>query len=45
MIVGFEPDPADYYKASKQRLDDFMAQPRLTRVVIEQREQIQISGR
>ena len=42
--VGFELDP-DYYKASKQRLDDFMAQPRLTDVVIEQREQIQISGR
>ena len=37
--VGFELDP-DYYKASKQRLDDFMAQPKLTDVVIEQREQI-----
>ena len=42
--VGFELD-TDYYKASKQRLDDFTAQPRLAEIVIEQREQIQISGR
>jgi site-specific DNA-methyltransferase (adenine-specific) len=41
--VGFELD-ADYYKASKQRLDDFMAQPKLTDVVIEQRTQIQLCG-
>lgn len=26
--VGFELDP-DYYKASKQRLEDFIAQPRI----------------
>ena len=41
--VGFELDP-DYYKASKQRLDDFMAQPKLTDVVAEQCEQIEFSG-
>ena len=37
--VGFELD-ADYYKASKQRLEDFMAQPKLDELVVEQREQI-----
>ena len=37
--VGFELDP-DYYKASKQRLDDFMAQPRLEELIVEQREQV-----
>ena len=37
--VGFELD-ADYYQQSKARLEAFMAQPKLTDVVIEQREQI-----
>ena len=37
--VGFELD-VDYYKASKQRLDDFMAQPKLTDMVVDQREQL-----
>ena len=36
--VGFELD-ADYYKASKQRLEDFMRQPRLEEVT-EQWEQV-----
>lgn len=39
--VGFELD-ADYYKASKQRLEDFMAQPRLDEFVPEQREQVSL---
>ena len=39
--VGFELD-ADYYKTSKQRLDDFMAQPRLDEAINEKRSQIQI---
>lgn len=37
--VGFELD-ADYYKASKQRLEDFMAQPRLDELLVEQCEQL-----
>ena len=37
--VGFELD-ADYYKASKHRLEDFMAQPRLDELLAEQREQL-----
>jgi site-specific DNA-methyltransferase (adenine-specific) len=41
--VGFELDP-DYYKASKQRLEDFMAQPSLDELVVEQREQIGLEG-
>ena len=41
--VGFELD-ADYYKASKQRLEDFMAQPRLEELIVEQREQLTIGG-
>jgi site-specific DNA-methyltransferase (adenine-specific) len=39
--VGFELD-ADYYKASKQRLDDFMAQPRLEEALFEPPEQLAI---
>ena len=39
--VGFELDP-DYYKASKQRLDDFMAQPRLEEARNKELEQIQL---
>ena len=39
--VGFELDP-DYYKASKQRLDDFMAQPRLEEACNKELEQIQL---
>ena len=38
---GWEID-ADYYKASKQRLEDFMAQPKLTDMLVEQREQIRL---
>lgn len=37
--VGFELDP-DYYKASKQRLDDFMRQPRLEQLTQTEHEQI-----
>ena len=37
--VGFELD-ADYYKASKQRLEDFMAQPRLEELMQPAPEQI-----
>ena len=36
--VGFELD-VDYYKASKQRLEDFMAQPKLEELVFQEREQ------
>jgi len=39
--VGFELD-VDYYKASKQRLEDFMAQPRLEEVYKKELEQIQL---
>lgn len=39
--VGFELD-ADYYKASKQRLDDFMAQPRLEELFVETKEQVRL---
>ena len=42
--VGFELD-ADYYKASKQRLEDFMRQPRLDSLVESQREQIDLFDR
>lgn len=38
--VGFELD-ADYYKASKQRLEDFMAQPRLEKLMQPTPEQIE----
>ena len=37
--VGFELDP-DYYKASKQRLDDFMRQPRLDELSLAQWDQV-----
>ena len=37
--VGFELD-ADYYKASKQRLEDFMRQPRLEQLTQTEHEQI-----
>lgn len=37
--VGFELD-ADYYKASKQRLEDFMRQPRLMEITAPERAQI-----
>ena len=39
--VGFELD-ADYYKASKQRLEDFQRQPKLTEMVTEDPEQLRI---
>ena len=42
--VGFELDP-DYYKASKQRLDDFMRQPRLDQIMQENRELIDLFDR
>jgi site-specific DNA-methyltransferase (adenine-specific) len=42
--VGFELDP-DYYKASKQRLDDFMRQPRLEQIMQEHREQVDMFDR
>ena len=42
--VGFELD-ADYYKASKQRLEDFMRQPRLDSIDISNREQVELFGR
>lgn len=41
--VGFELDP-DYYKASKQRLEEFMTQPRLEELIIENREQLTLGG-
>ena len=41
--VGFELDP-DYYKASKQRLDDFMRQPRLEQIEPIEPEQIGIEA-
>jgi site-specific DNA-methyltransferase (adenine-specific) len=41
--VGFELDP-DYYKASKQRLEDFMAQPKLEELLAEQCEQLELEG-
>ena len=42
--VGFELD-ADYYKASKQRLDDFMRQPRIDQMFHEVREQVDVFDR
>jgi len=39
--VGFELDE-DYYRESKQRLDDFMAQPRLEEAFKKEPEQIQL---
>lgn len=42
--VGFELD-ADYYKASKQRLDDFMRQPRIDQIMQDNREQIDLFDR
>ncbi len=42
--VGFELD-ADYYKASKQRLDDFMRQPRIDQIFHEVREQVDLLDR
>ena len=41
--VGFELD-ADYYKASKQRLEDFMRQPTLDEAIYAPYEQIGIEG-
>lgn len=37
--VGFELD-ADYYNQSKQRLEDFIRQPRLDTPIVEEREQL-----
>ena len=42
--VGFELDP-DYYSASKQRLDDFMAQPKIEEFITAEREQITLDGK
>lgn len=42
--VGFELDP-DYYRASKQRLEDFMRQPRLEQMMQEHREQVDMFDR
>jgi site-specific DNA-methyltransferase (adenine-specific) len=42
--VGFELDP-DYYKASKQRLEDFMRQPRLDAMRVSNREQVSLFDR
>lgn len=42
--VGFELDP-DYYKASRQRLEDFMAQPRIEQMMQEHREQVDMFDR
>ena len=39
--VGFELDK-DYYDKSKQRLEDFMKQPRLDAILIDNREQISL---
>lgn len=39
--VGFELDE-DYYKSSKQRLDDFMAQPKLEEVLVSNYEQLSL---
>ena len=39
--VGFELD-ADYYKASKQRLEDFMAQPKIEEVLVSNYEQLSL---
>lgn len=39
--VGFELD-ADYYAKAKQRLDDFMAHPRIDMVTVEELQQMQI---
>ena len=39
--IGFEID-ADYYKASKQRLEDFMAQPRLEELTQQTSEQVSL---
>ncbi len=43
-FTGFELDP-DYYKASKQRLDDFMRQPRIDQIMQDNREQIDLFDR
>lgn len=40
-FIGFELD-ADYYKASKQRLEDFMAQPKIEDMFSEIPERVQI---
>jgi site-specific DNA-methyltransferase (adenine-specific) len=42
--VGFELDP-DYYRQSMQRLNDFMAQPRIDTLSAELREQVDLFGR
>jgi hypothetical protein len=42
--VGFELDP-DYYKTSKQRLEDFMRQPRIDQIMQDNREQIDLFDR
>ena len=39
--VGFELD-VDYYKSSKQRLEDFMAQPKLEEVLVSNYEQLSL---
>lgn len=41
--VGFELDP-DYYRTSKQRLEDFMRQPRIDRPAIDDWEQMALGG-
>jgi len=42
--VGFELDP-DYYRASNQRLDDFMRQPRIDQFHQAVQEQVDLFGR
>lgn len=42
--VAFELDP-DCYKASRQRLEDFMAQPRIEQMMQEHREQVDMFDR
>jgi site-specific DNA-methyltransferase (adenine-specific) len=42
--VGFELD-ADYYRQSLQRLNDFMAQPRIDKLIVDNREQVELFGR
>ena len=39
--VGFELDP-DYYAKSKQRLEDFMRQPRIDTIEQQQLEQLML---
>lgn len=42
--VGFELD-ADYYRMAKQRLDDFIRQPRLDSLDVSNREQVELFNR